>query len=96
MAPHGYSHLEKAPQVRGYFFYIVHTVTPTKAKLKARADKSNANKTTNGGGLEWTRINTHYSNVVHIILMCIQCGRMQRALLRIIMRIVGLVWTGLN
>ena len=29
------------------------------------------------------------------IIMRIQCGRMQRALLRIIMRVVGLVWTGL-
>ena len=35
---------------------------PTKAKLNARADKRNANETTNGGGLEWSRINTHYSN----------------------------------
>ena len=35
---------------------------PTKVKLSVRADKSNANWTTNGGGLEWTHINTHYSN----------------------------------
>ena len=34
--------------------------------------------------------------LIRITLMRIQCGRMQRALLRIIMRIVGLVWTGLN
>ena len=33
--------------------------------------------------------------LIRITLMRIQCGRMQRALLRIIMRIVGLVWTGL-
>ena len=30
--------------------------------------------------------------LIRITLMRIQCGRMQRALLRIIMRIVGLVW----
>ena len=34
--------------------------------------------------------------LIRITLMRIQCGRMQHALLRIIMRIVGLVWTGLN
>ena len=34
--------------------------------------------------------------LVRITLMRIQCGRMQRALLRIIVRIVGLVWAGLK
>ena len=37
------SHREKAPQVRGYFFYIGHTGTPTKAKLNVQADKSKLN-----------------------------------------------------
>ena len=41
----------------------VYTVTPTKAKLNAWADKSNANYTTNSGGSEWPHINMHYSNV---------------------------------
>ena len=35
----GSSHREKAPQVRGFFFYIGHTGMPTKAKLNAWADK---------------------------------------------------------
>ena len=34
--------------------------------------------------------------LMRITLMCVQCGRMQLALFRIIMRIVGLVWTGLK
>ena len=33
--------------------------------------------------------------LICITRMCIQCGRIQCALLRIIMCIVGLVWTGL-
>ena len=32
--------------------------------------------------------------LIRITLMRIQCGRMQRALLRNIMHIVGVVWTG--
>ena len=43
--------------------------TPTKAKLNARADTRNANLTTNCGSLDRPRIT----------VMCIQCGRMQRA-----------------
>ena len=34
--------------------------------------------------------------LIRITAMRIQCGRMQHALLRIIMCIVGLVWTGLK
>ena len=34
--------------------------------------------------------------LIRITLMRIQCGRMQHALLRIIVHIIGLVWTGLN
>ena len=63
---------------RLYFLYRPQT---TIAKLNVRADKSNANLTTDGDGLEWTCINTHYSNA--------------HSVWKDATRIVGLVWTGL-
>ena len=61
---------------------------PTKAKLNAQADESNAIKLP-------TVVVWNGPALIRITLMCIQCGWMQRALLHIIMRIIGLVWTGL-
>ena len=85
----GCSHHEKAPQVRGYFFYIGRIGMPTKPKLmrgliKVMRIKLPTVAVWNGPAL------------IRITRMHIQCGRIQHELLRIIMSIVGLVWTGLN